>query len=511
MTSRGSSTARAAIAGSLGIAALVATAPARALDAEVTSDTVAQFYEMRSPTGETVIPRRRLTTTLGVGAYDLWVPDPSRRGGPELSFRARMRYDADYGADAAETEVTNFGRLVPGFQRGPVDLMYGYVEGRRFAGGWLGFKLGRQYTNDMLGWWSFDGGLVRVTTPFYAAVEAYGGIEQRGGLPLSLPRYERDGIWRGDRSDYDAQVWRSFEQNRVAPAFGATAETVGLPWVHAKVAYRRVENTGGSEVSFFDSATVAPTRVGGTRVSSERLGVAADGTLGDLAGAKAGLSYDMYMRRLATAFASVDVFATKRVIASVDYDYYQPSFDADSIWNWFLAAPMNDLGARGSVEATDRLSLSAGGHARIFKNQTESAGTQSASLQIDPSAAYYPSSALTFAGGGDLTARYKWGEGMVGARGAADFGSGAQRAGGDVYGERVLETRYVFNARAGLWEWDDKLRPGRDAVGFNYVAGVGYVLVPKTSRVLFEWDHAMNRISGQRFRMMLWLTLAVTP
>src|SRR5947209_7313126 len=99
---------------------------ARALDAEVTSDTSAQFYDVRSPTGETVLARRRLITTLGVGAYDILDHASFDLHAPELLFRARMRYDADYGADASTADVTNYGRLVPGFSRGPVDLMYGY-------------------------------------------------------------------------------------------------------------------------------------------------------------------------------------------------------------------------------------------------------------------------------------------------------------------------------------------------------------------------------------------------
>ena len=41
-------------------------------------------------------------------------------------------------------------------RRGPVDLMYAYVEGRRFFKGVMGFKLGRQYIIDPLGWWSFE-------------------------------------------------------------------------------------------------------------------------------------------------------------------------------------------------------------------------------------------------------------------------------------------------------------------------------------------------------------------
>ena len=70
-------------------------------DAEITSDTAAQFYEVRSPTGETVIARRRLMTTLGVSVYDL-LDRPSgfeNAKAPTLTFRARMRYDADYGGN----------------------------------------------------------------------------------------------------------------------------------------------------------------------------------------------------------------------------------------------------------------------------------------------------------------------------------------------------------------------------------------------------------------------------
>src|SRR5437867_10989423 len=85
------------------------SADARAVDGEVTSDTSAQFYDVRSPTGETILARRRLVTTLGVSAYDILDRAQAAGGGvdphsPELLFRARMRYDADYGVNPAETD-----------------------------------------------------------------------------------------------------------------------------------------------------------------------------------------------------------------------------------------------------------------------------------------------------------------------------------------------------------------------------------------------------------------------
>src|SRR5262245_34068975 len=120
------------VGSALALAAFATVAPRTALaddvagkpvDAEITSDTAAQFYEMRSPTGETVISRRRLMTTLGVSVYNL-LDTPETPSGPSLTFRARMRYDADYGGNAEETAVSSFDRLVPGFSRGPIDLMY---------------------------------------------------------------------------------------------------------------------------------------------------------------------------------------------------------------------------------------------------------------------------------------------------------------------------------------------------------------------------------------------------
>lgn len=502
---------RGIFAGIGGVALLAAARPASAAEPEITTDTAAQFYDVRSPTGETVIARRRVTTTLGVSAYDLYEPDRATDpNGPTLSFRARLRYDADYGGSAAETDPTRFGSVVPGFERGPIDLMYGYVEGRRFLKGWLGFKLGRQYVVDSLGWWSFDGGQVKITTPYYVAAELYGGLEQRGGMPFSTPRYERDGIWRGDRTDYDRTLYPSFQPNDVAPAYGAALESAGFQWLHGRLTYRRVYNTGGSNVSQFASGTRTPATYDGTRLSQERLGWGFDGTLPDLGGVKGGLAYDLYNARFANVFASVDAYVSRKVTVSLDYDYYVPTFDADSIWNFFLAMPMNDLGLRTSWDATDHLALSAGLRARAFQVQTENeVDNQTPNGNDLSNASYFPKGGLDAMGGGNVAARWHFGEGAVGARGNADVARNGQRMGLDVYGERTLETRYVLSARAGVWQWDDKLRPDRDATSFQYVAGAGYKLWPR-SLVFVDFEHDMNRLVGHRFRGMLWLSLAVT-
>ena len=211
-----------------------------------------------------------------------------------------------------------------------------------------------------------------------------------------------------------------------------------------------------------------------------------DATLPSLGGVKAGFAYDLYVEKLANVFASVDAYASQTLTVSVDYDYFRPTFDADSIFNFFAARPMNDVGVRAAWDPTPRAGLSAGVRGRAF-------GVDG----LDPM------------GGGTLAGRYRIGEGSLGARGAVDIAGSGDRVGLDVYGERTLETRYVLSARTGLWQWNDKLRDDRDAVNVGYVLGAGYKLFPR-SLLLADFQHDMNRVGGQRFRAMLWLSIAVT-
>src|SRR5205085_3330385 len=112
------------------------------------------------------------------------------------------------------------------------------------------------------------------TTPFFVAAEAYGGLEVRGGFPLSpsVDRWSRGGISRGDRSDLDPGLWPQFQPVDVAPAFGFAVESAGVTWLHSRLTYRRVYNTGASNTSEFASGLSTPVGYSGTRISQERLG-----------------------------------------------------------------------------------------------------------------------------------------------------------------------------------------------------------------------------------------------
>jgi hypothetical protein len=488
------------------------SATASAFDGDVTSDSSAQFYDVRSPTGETILNRRRFTTTLALSGYNLLDKPPARPDAPDISLRIRLRYDADYGAPAATSDPTQPNSFVPGYSSGQLDLMYAYVEGRRLFGGNFGFKLGRQYVTDVLGWWSFDGGEVSVTTPWYVKAEVYGGLEQRGGMILSTSRFEPDGVFRGDRSNpnFGPSLYPSFQPAAVAPAVGAALESTGLTFLHARLSYRRVYNTGASNVTEFASGLFAPAQYNGMRISTDRLGYALDAALPSVGGIKGGFVFDFYRTEITSAYASIDAYVGKKATISADWDYYQPWFDADSIWNFFAGEPRNNVDLRGNVDVDEHLSISANAHVRIFTVATSSLNPTSieASTPFGSALGGYPTNGHPLDEGAALQARWRNSQTRVGFQGAGDFGNEGRRVGGDLSGEHVFERRYVTGLRAGLWSWKDDLRADREATSFQYVADLGYRFLPRCQGTV-EWEHDINGLVGQRFRLMFLLSLGV--
>ncbi|HVJ18270.1 MAG TPA: hypothetical protein VM686_22780, partial [Polyangiaceae bacterium] len=149
--------------------ALLWSLPAQAFDSEVEALSEAQFYTFQSPYGEPLVRRRRYTETLTLHVYDL--QGQGIPGQPRISLKTRFRLDADFGMQARELNPDS-QYYVPGLRQEALDVMYAYIEGRDYADGYLGFRLGRQNTTDVLGFWSFDGALVSLSTPAYLEFRA---------------------------------------------------------------------------------------------------------------------------------------------------------------------------------------------------------------------------------------------------------------------------------------------------------------------------------------------------
>lgn len=472
--------------------------PARAFESEVEATAEAQFYTLRSPFGEPLIRRRRYTETLLLHVYDL--QGEGAPGEPRLSLKTRVRLDADFGQRGAERDPSS-PSYIPGLEQEPVDLMYAYLEGRDLFGGHVGFRLGRQYVIDALGFWSFDGAQASLWTPAYLTFEVYGGFEQRSGLPLlSTDRFSADGVWRGDREGLKVDEYTAFlESARLSPAYGFSVETNGLGFFHSRISYRKVENRDRVVVSPFLDELGELSFVDGARTSSERVAGSLRFDVGELATLTGRGVYDFFNRVISDAELDLDVYASARLTVGAALDYYLPTFDGDSIWNWFPHHGVTTLRGRASFWATRRLDATVSGGARRFSSSDESSSKDDVGIGVEPFAA--------------LDARYRWTYGSLALHTMAELGERGHRVGADLTGRQLFDNGYYDGLFVlSLYDWHDALRASRDATSFMYVVGGG--ISPGLdyfgrTRLGVEFDHTMNRLVGHQFRLLATLGLSL--
>ena len=499
MLARGRSCCLAALCGALWLGQ---AGDACALESEVHSELNVQLYDVMSPYEQPVVRRRRYTHTLGLDVSD--IDGDTGYAAPELVFRSRLRLDADLGQTLGERAATDLDRYVPGLEQAPFDLMYAFVEGRHYLDGVLGFRLGRQYQIDTLGWWSFDGASLRLDAPGVFGIELYGGFEQRAGLPLlDTSRYEKDGVLRGRRGSLEQNEWPVFlEQKRLAPAYGASIMSLGQSWVQARLSYRKVINRDRVVTSPFPDSQGDFTYVDDDRTSSEQAGASLVVPWGQRGAVDGDLVYDLYLRKFSQATLSLDWFAFEDGTLGAGYEYYLPTFDGDSIFNWFSLGANESVELRASAVVLPRVDVSLTGGIRMFRVTGDvdalDAGAQPALDQ--------------FLFG---NARYRLPQAQVRLDTEAEWGDTGHRVGGNLSAEhRYYEGYYDSLVILSLYDFSDALRPERDALSGGYVIGGG--VAPKVSdsvrsRLGIEWEHMVNRLSGHRFRVLLTFNLTVLP
>lgn len=475
------------VAGGLVSAALVAPA-ARAYDAAVDTSFAAQLYRVAEPFTGASLSRQRYTESLSLRAWDL--TGQREPGAPTLTAVARLRLDADFGIDPAETSPDQPTRFVPGLSEERFDLMMAYIEGMGYAGGVLGFRLGRQYVIDPLGFWSFDGGMVRVTTTAHFLVEAYGGAEQRGDPTLlSTSRFEADGVWRGNRQGMDASLLPAYlSETRLAPAYGFTIATTGLDFLDARVTYRKVVDRDTVVISPFPDALGRYQTTSGDRVSTEKVGAALGATAKSVGSIRGDFVYDALARKPSEYDASIISSAIPSLDLSADVGYFLPTFDGDSIFNWFSHMGTTTLDGRARWQTTRRLSFTASGGLRRFETSE---------------------STTLFDVLGSVDGLYRSPKDMARLRAMDEHGERGHRRGADASFTRYfVDGAYEAGASLSLYDWSDALRPSNSTTSFTYVLMGGYRPFKRT-RVGLEWEHTMSELVGQRLRVLCTLDLTV--
>jgi len=179
---------------------------------------------------------------------------------------------------------------------------------------------------------------------------------------------------------------------------------------------------------------------------------------------------------------------TRTVSAGADLDYFLPTFDGDSIFNWFSHGGTTTFTGRARWDATRRLTVSGTAGGRRFATEGDGG------------------SKTDFLASADAMFRYP--EGTASLRVMDEEGTRGHVRGADLSTLRRFEGGlYEANALVSIYGWDDASRPDRATKSFLYVVGGGYRPFERT-RVGVEWEHAMNDLVGHRFRALA--TLAVT-
>jgi hypothetical protein len=477
---------------------LVATGAASrayAYDFSIDLRTIGQGYQVRgfAPDGTNeLLSRRRLTQYLDVNVFDI---EPSRWHGDDggrniIYFDASLRFDSDFGGYmlARPTGVDEIREL----EQNQVDILYAFVGGRNI-GGRLDFQLGRQVHFDLVDFYSYDGGDAVMHLRRGLSVEAFGGTEVRGDLPLASPIYELDGTSAGSRDPATLPGQASALRPLVGAAVAVGGD--GRPWT-LRLAYRRVWS------STTDPFPGEPT----SGVNDEKLGLT--GNLGwhDRFVVMGGARFNVLLGTFDDQQLTFRVRLRRTQWLTLDYAYLAPSFDGDSIWNVFATGPYRDLRASWEIGLSPELKAYARSFVRLFSATDEVAATGPYAGQ--DVGALGPGGRLAL--GGSLGAAWRRGRGFLRGDGYADGGYGGLKVGVDLTGRWMLQPAFELEGRLSSYLWRSDLNTTNDhGFVFGAQAGGRYVLGPGVRLHLLLEDNVGTFYAAQ-FRGLAVLEMAAS-
>lgn len=435
---------------------------AEAAEVRVSSRTIGEGYVIVAPGSEArLLRRRRLVQYINLGVYELLPPreaDQWRRdlddGQLELVASMRLRQEfGDYLSDAGP-DSRSMLESVDGRQ---IDLMYGYLQGRRI-GGFLDFRAGRQFETSGLDWYAFDGGWTRVNTPAHLAIETFGGIQVNGAQLFGWPTWGLDGTSGREPADRAG-----------SPMIGAAISLTEIRWLHARVAYRRtftpasinrniIEPTGAPDGSVSQGLM--------SGVDQELVSATMNMSLGKgVFTPFAAVRFNLGTLRLDDTALGFGVAVSDRHSIRAQYLRTIPSFDLDSIFNVFALQPFEDVRLSYQVRAGGGWTLLGRGSMRIFRNGP------AASFEVEPR------SPITVGWGGAFAALWQRRRYALRVDAFTQGGEGGMRSGGSIDGQvRVLYDRIGIDLRSYFTRYADDQMPEREGYGLSFQAGADFKL-----------------------------------
>jgi hypothetical protein len=474
--------------------AVAALAPrsAAAYDIELDSETIGQGYQLIGADGH-VIDRRRLTQSLGLNVWNIGPKDafgaPTAKN--QFYFTMQLRIDSDLSSGGSafypQSGLLGGRNVSDELANNQLDILYAYIGARDLLG-FIDVKLGRQIDVDTFQFTSYDGLSVEVKTPYYLALQVYGGLLVDGAMPFDSPVYRPDGTaWKpaaGSDPESHDHDWK--------PTLGLVLKSFGFRDIDARFSYRHTWSPGQNETA--DEKALHATD--GT--SEEKLAWSVRGRL--LHGMVipwVGVRYDVLVGVVDNAQAGVRFTLAPRHSLSLEYLYSYPTFDGDSIWNVFARNQFDDLRAGYDLNL-GRARVYARAFLRFFHDTT---------TLFDASAAPKPSAMLDY--GGNLGGRLDLPRGYVRADAYGELGYGGQRLGIDVASRmRIYKELASVEGRLTFVHFSDDLRPTDNGDSFGIQLGARLQLGRGILLHLILEDN-INQYYNSQLRLYAVLDLAI--
>jgi hypothetical protein len=274
----------------------------------------------------------------------------------------------------------------------------------------------------------------------------------------------------------------------------------------AAVAYRKVENRSRVRLSpFARDPSEAPATFGEPRTSSERVATTARLDWPGRGSFSSNAVYDRYRSLWTDLDLDAEVVPTGSVSLGAGFSRRRPAFDGDSIFNWFSQGTTTAATTRVSIAPTRWFDASLSSGVGWFETEGDPwAAPGDTARDLDRSGHN-----LT----GSVVARLRDGVSELTLLARGDAGDRGHLAGADLSIRRNLGGGvYDVLTLLSLYDWSDPPRRNRDATSFSYVLGAGARTgggLFSRSRLGLEWEHTLNRLVSQRFRVLATLRLEV--
>lgn len=418
-----------------------------ASDAFVSSALSAEGYSVPLRDGRR-IRRRRIVEELRLSLWNV-LPgsgDPYYDG-PRVSGELTLRLDTDLAIGSAEDAS------LPGLEPLDAQALVAKIDAVGLLKDTLDVSAGRQIRVDSLGFFAFDGALMRLRPPVPVEITAYLGYEVRASSLWGFDALELDGTDSSGRRGVDdggpgqalagrrGMMGAELSAGRIGDwEIFAAARTIGLG---RRLADSRVGGGG--------SWGGAPVRLYGAAVYSTLLGT------------------------LTEADVTASWTVASKVTLGAEYHRFRPVFEGDSIFNVFDVTPRNDVGARIDLVITENLRTAAWGYVRVND-----------ALAAEDGASWHADVGV----GGGWGSTWRSGSEMMTLRLSVDRQWGEMRTGGEwgVWRDFLSRERLRVGLRVSAWHIDDEFSELFSGNFAGYVASVRYRLDHRVE-VIGELEH----------------------